>query len=65
MPSLLKRTNKAKRLADGGCVQWPQPPEDPSDTELAALRTVWEPLMSADLAALVFPNKVGNIHLFD
>ena len=59
VPSLLKRTVKAKRLADGGCLQWPQPPEDPSDAELAALRTVWEPLMTADLAALVFPSKGG------
>lgn len=59
VPSLLKRTVKAKRLADGGCLQWPQPPEDPSDAELAALRTLWEPLMSADLAALVFPSKGG------
>ena len=59
VPSLLKRTVKAKRLADGWCLQWPQPPEDPSDAELAALRTVWEPLMTADLAALVFPSKGG------
>ena len=59
VPSLLKRTNKAKRLADGGFGQWPQPPEDPSDAELEALRTVWEPLMSVDLAALVFPNNKG------
>ena len=59
VPSLLKRTVKAKRLADGGFLQLPQPPEDPSDAELAALRTVWEPLMTADLAALVFPSKGG------
>ena len=61
VPSLFKRTSKAKRLADGGFLQWPQPPEDPSDAELAALRAAWEPLMSADLAALVFPNKVGVV----
>jgi hypothetical protein len=57
---LLKKTTKAKRLDEFFRLNWPQPPEDPSEVEMSALRTVWEPLMSAELAALVFPVTKGG-----
>ena len=52
---MLKKTSKAKRLDEFYRLNWPQPPEDPTDTEMAALRTVWEPLVAPELAALLFP----------
>lgn len=57
---LLKKTNKSKRLDDFFRLNWPQPPEDPSDTEMNVLRSTWEPLMSPDLSSLVFPVTKGG-----
>ena len=56
----MKKTSKAKRLEEFSRLNWPQPPEEPGDTELAALRTTWEPLLSPDLAALLFPRGAGK-----
>lgn len=56
----LKKTNKTKRLEEFFKANWPQPPEEPGENELAALKSSWEHLMSADLATLLFPiNKFG------
>ncbi len=53
----LKRTNKSRRNEEFFKQNWPQPPEDPGENEFAALKREWEPLISADMAQLLFPQS--------
>eukprot|EP01041_Mallomonas_annulata_P000127 gene127-202_t len=50
----LKKCNRTRRVEEFFRVTWPQPPDDPGEPELLALRNVWEPLITSDLAAVVF-----------
>ena len=52
---MLLKTNKTKRLDDAYRMTWPQPPEEPAENEWTSLRSVWEGVMSPELASLVFP----------
>jgi len=56
----LKKTSKAKRLDEFFRLNWPVPPEEPGETELNALKATWDPLMTADLSALLFPVTKGG-----
>jgi hypothetical protein len=38
---VLKKTSKLKRCEDFYKTHWPQPPEEPGEVELSALRAVW------------------------
>jgi hypothetical protein len=49
--------NQTKRLDDFPRLNWPMPPEEVGDAECSALKTVWEPLITAEFAALVFDKK--------
>ena len=57
----LKKTNKLKRLEDYYKTNWPQPPEEPSENERSALRTLWEPLLERPLFDILFPAKVVGL----
>lgn len=50
----LKKTNKLKRLEEFYRLNWPVPPEDVGDTEFSMLRKEWEPLLTSDIAAVLF-----------
>jgi hypothetical protein len=41
-------------------ITWPQPPEEPGENELQALKPVWEPLISNELSALLFPTTKAS-----
>lgn len=60
---LLKRnasgSNKLRR-PDEGHLSWPQPPEQPGEAELSALKAIWKPLVTPDLLYLLFPNSSSN-----
>jgi len=53
----LKKCNKARRLEDFVKLNWPQPPEEPGDNELVALKATWELVISPELASLLFPQQ--------
>lgn len=36
-------------------LNWPQPPDEPGDAEVAALKVAWRPIISPDLAFVLFP----------
>jgi hypothetical protein len=62
------RLFQAKRLEDAYKLSWPAPPEEIGQAELNALKVVWEPLLSAELANAIFPitannNKFGKTQL--
>ena len=56
---LLKRNAIGKlRRAEEGAQRtnaWPQPPDEPGEMEVAALKVVWRPIVTPDLAFLLFP----------
>lgn len=49
--------NQTKRLDDFPRLNWPMPPEEVGDAECSALKTAWEPLITAEFSALVFDKK--------
>lgn len=51
----LKRTVKSKRLDDR--IIWPQPPEEPGEAEMSALKAAWEPFLAPDFVQQLFPGK--------
>jgi hypothetical protein len=55
---LLKKawTGKVRRLEEFYKLNWPQPPAEVGDNELNQLRVTWEPLLTPDLAYLLFPS---------
>ena len=54
---LLKRNaaGKLRRAEEAQRLNWPQPPDAPSEMEIAALKVVWRPIVTPDLAFLLFP----------
>mmetsp|Transcript_14415 Transcript_14415/g.21637 ORF Transcript_14415/g.21637 Transcript_14415/m.21637 type:complete len:2162 (-) Transcript_14415:214-6699(-) len=58
----LKKTNKEKRLEDFYKQNWPQPPEDPGEAEMQALKSTWEPLMAPELFAVIFQETKGLVN---
>lgn len=56
-PWLLKKstTGKVRRLEEFYKLNWPQPPTEPGEFEFNQLKTTWEPLLSPDLAFMLFP----------
>lgn len=53
---LLRRNLAGKlRRTEQTTLSWPQPPDAPSDTEIAALKVVWRPIVTPDLAFMLFP----------
>jgi hypothetical protein len=58
---LLRKTNKTKRLEEFSKVNWPQPPEEPGESEFSSLRVAWEPIMDAELAMLIFDQNKNNL----
>jgi hypothetical protein len=61
----LKRTSKARRLENFFKLNWPQPPQTPGEHEYLQLKAVWEPLLTSDLAYLVFPKNQFKPHSQD
>jgi hypothetical protein len=56
----ISQQSQQKRFEDFHRCNWPQPPEEIGESELSALRGIWEPLVAPDLATLLFPtNKFG------
>lgn len=52
-----KSTNRARRCDEFVSQSaWPQPPEECTETEYQQVRSAWEPLLSAELAGLLFPS---------
>ena len=57
--------SQVKRVEEFYKLNWPQPPEEPGLTELATVKAIWEPLLSPDLAILLFPTaKFGTSNAF-
>jgi len=54
--SMFRKTSKAKRLEEFHKLNWPVPPAEPSSGEWSILQTTWTPLLSSDLASLLFPD---------
>jgi hypothetical protein len=54
---LLKRNavGKLRRQEEGHRPNWPQPPDEPGEMEIAALKVVWRPIVTPELAYLLFP----------
>jgi hypothetical protein len=54
---MLKRNaaGKLRRQEEAQRLNWPQPPDEPSEMEIAALKVVWRPIVTPDLAFLLFP----------
>ena len=54
---MLKRNamGKQRRQEEVQRLNWPQPPDEPGEMEIAALKVVWRPIVTPDLAFLLFP----------
>lgn len=46
---------KQRRLEDIQHLNWPQPPDEPGEPEVNALKVVWRPIITPDLAFVLFP----------
>jgi len=59
---LLKKatTGKMRRLEEFYKLNWPQPPEVVGENEFILLKSTWEPLLTPDLAYLLFPTTVAT-----
>lgn len=53
----LKKTSKTRRLEDFHKLNWPSPPADPGAVEWSTLKGQWEPLLTTELALLLFPES--------
>lgn len=54
----LKKTTKIKRLEEFYKSNWPVAPEDVTDAEFITLKSIWENLISPDLANIIFASNL-------
>ena len=55
-----------RRLEEFYKLNWPQPPEIVSESDFLLLKATWEPLLTPDLAYLLFPSAsaaAGSSHI--